>query len=187
VSAGWGHPGGAGYGEGVLGKGVAGRGDGADLQLRLRAAGLRLTGPRRRVLSALGRLGHATPEKLAGALAQDGGGELPASTIYRNLESLAGAGLVRHTHLDHGAPSYHLEAHGEHLHLVCRRCGRVIEAEPGLAAELARNLRAGHGFEPEVTHMAIHGRCARCGESADTAYPPSQTTHAPHGIHERNE
>lgn len=141
----------------------------AEVQRRLRRAGLRLTGPRRRVLQTLGRLGHATPEQLAGALVRDGGGELPASTIYRNLESLASAGLVRHTHLDHGAPSYHLEAHGEHLHLVCRSCARVVEADPAMADELARNLRAVHGFAAEVTHMAIHGRCARCAAASPAA------------------
>lgn len=150
----------------------AGALEAAEVQRRLRLAGLRLTGPRRRVLEALGRAGHATPEQLAGALAQDGAGELPASTIYRNLESLAGAGLVRHTHLDHGAPSYHLEAHGEHLHLVCRSCGRVVEADPAMAEELARNLRAAHGFAPEVTHMAIHGRCARCAAASPVAPDP---------------
>ncbi|MGI8946718.1 MAG: Fur family transcriptional regulator [Ornithinimicrobium sp.] len=158
--------------------GDAGPVEPAEVQQRLRAAGLRLTGPRRRVLAALARVGHATPEQLSGALERDGEGELPASTIYRNLESLAGVGLVRHTHLDHGAPSYHLDAHGEHLHLVCRQCGRVLEADPAMAGELARNLRARHGFEPEVTHMAIHGRCARCADVP----PPA----APDTAHERN-
>lgn len=130
---------------------------------RLRAAGLRLTSPRRRLLSALGALGHATPEALTTAICADGGGSLPASTVYRNLEALTAAGLVGHSHLDHGAPTYHLAEHGDHLHLVCRGCGSVQEADPDLATALRRNLRSGHGFEADVTHMAIHGRCARCG------------------------
>jgi Fur family transcriptional regulator, ferric uptake regulator len=128
----------------------------------LRRAGLRLTAPRRRVLAALARRGHATPEEVAGEVSGDGGGRLPASTIYRNLESLASAGVVRHSHLDHGAPSYHLAEHGDHLHLVCRGCGTVLEADPALAADLAAGLRALHGFAADVTHMAIHGHCERC-------------------------
>ena len=128
----------------------------------MRDAGLRMTEPRRRVLGALAHLGHATPEVLVAYLAQQSA-SLPASTVYRNLESLAGAGLVRHAHMHHGAPAYHLPTHGEHLHLVCRGCGEVIEAAPELARDLARNLRRDHGFDADVTHMAIDGRCRRCG------------------------
>lgn len=135
---------------------------GQDVETHLRQAGLRLTAPRRRVLAALARLGHATPEELAAEVSADGGGPVPGSTIYRNLQSLAAADVVRHSHLDHGAPSYHLAEHGDHLHLVCRGCGAVLEADPALAAGLAESLRARHGFDAAVTHMAIHGRCARC-------------------------
>ncbi|MGB3762190.1 MAG: Fur family transcriptional regulator [Ornithinimicrobium sp.] len=129
---------------------------------QLREAGLRMTVPRRRVLAALERLGHATPEELSGALAQDGEAPLPASTVYRNLESLAGAGLVRHSHVHHGPPTYHLPEHGDHLHLVCRGCGDIVEASPALARDLARNLWEAHGFDAQVTHMAIHGHCRDC-------------------------
>lgn len=147
-----------------------------ELKRRLHATGLRLTGPRLRILGALRRLGHATPEELAADLPQDGGGGLPASTIYRNLESLAAAGMVRHSHLDHGAPSYHLEEHGDHLHLFCRECESVTQADRDLASELVRNLRGQYGFEAEVTHMAIHGRCAACAvAAAPQAQPPKST------------
>ncbi|MGC1206740.1 MAG: Fur family transcriptional regulator [Ornithinimicrobium sp.] len=135
---------------------------GADRVDQLRAAGLRMTDPRRRVLVALERLGHATPEELTVALADDGGPALPASTIYRNLESLARAGIVRHSHVHHGPPTYHLPEHGDHLHLVCRSCGEIVEADPALARDLARNLWDAHGFDAEVTHMAIHGHCRDC-------------------------
>lgn len=131
-------------------------------QTRLRQAGLRFTGPRRRLLLALRRLGHATPEALVAEISADGGGPLPASTVYRNLDSLAEVGIVRHSHLTHGAPTYHLAEHGDHIHLVCRDCGSVEEADADLAAEVRRNLLHVHGFEADVTHMAIHGRCAAC-------------------------
>lgn len=132
---------------------------------RVRARGLRMTEPRRRVLAALGLLGHATPDQLAGALADDGGAALALSTVYRNLEALAAAGIVAHTHLDHGPPSYHLLEHGAHLHLVCRHCGEVTEADVEHAAALVGNLAAAQGFDADVTHMAIHGTCARCREA----------------------
>lgn len=142
---------------------------------RLRSAGLRMTQPRRRVLKALERQGHATPEELGAALAADGEATLPASTVYRNLESLAEAGLVNHSHVHHGAPTYHLPQHGDHLHLVCRQCGAVIEADPELARDVGRNLHRAHGFDADVTHMAIHGRCRSCSDTP----PASMTTPKP--------
>lgn len=130
----------------------------------LRRHGLRLTQPRRRLVAALRRAGHATPEQLAAAVAQEGP-PMALSTVYRNLEALAEAGLVTHTHLDHGPPSYHLVDHGVHLHLLCTGCGAIAEADPSAAAGLAGNLRRSHGFVADVTHMAIHGRCADCARS----------------------
>lgn len=140
---------------------------GAVLTAAVRRSGLRLTGPRRRILVALGQLGHATPETLALALAGDGGSDVAPSTIYRNLEALATAELVRHSHLDHGAPSYYLAEHGDHLHLVCRACGKLTSADPALAAVLARNLLSHSGFDADVTHMAIHGQCRVCTGAAE--------------------
>lgn len=133
---------------------------------QLRRQGYRVTGPRRRVLRALAGLGHATPDELAAALARDGDDPIALSTVYRNLEALTEAGVVTHSHLDHGPPSYHLVDHGDHLHLVCGRCGSVTEAEPGSAEELAGNLLHEHGFVADVTHMAIHGRCRHCAGTA---------------------
>ena len=45
------------------------------------------------------------------------------TTIYRTLDLLDRIGLVRHTHLGHGAPTYSAHEH-EHVHLVCHQCGR---------------------------------------------------------------
>jgi len=147
---------------------ATGRGVEPDWAGRLRSVGLRMTQPRQRVLTALERQGHATPEELGAALAADGQATLPASTVYRNLESLAQAGLINHSHVHHGAPSYHLPQHGDHLHLVCRQCGAVIEADAELARDVARNLQQAHGFDADVTHMAIHGRCRSCARTAST-------------------
>lgn len=132
----------------------------------LRERGMRLTGPRRRVLAALSALEHATPDAIAEYVAADGGPALPVSTIYRNLDALGALGLVGHTHLDHRSPAYHLAEHSGHVHLVCLRCGAVSSAPAGLAADLVRNLSEHSGFEADMTHMAIYGTCAGCRDQA---------------------
>ena len=74
---------------------------GRDLASRLRERGLRVTAQREQVLAAVRRLGHATPEEIAASA-----GQVDPATVYRTLELLEELGLVGHTHLGHGAPSY---------------------------------------------------------------------------------
>ncbi|SDP45775.1 nickel uptake regulator, Fur family [Pedococcus dokdonensis] len=133
-----------------------------DVGERLRAEGRRMTPQRQRVLDAVARLGHATPEDVVTGVAEDGGQALAPSTVYRALEALESLGVVGHTHLDHRAPSYHLADHATHIHLVCRTCGKVDECPKELADGFAGNVLAGSGFVADVTHMAIHGECSTC-------------------------
>jgi Fur family ferric uptake transcriptional regulator len=133
----------------------------AELRARLHERGLRLTPQRALVLDAVARLGHATPDAI-GAEVQRIDPNVNISTVYRTLELLEELGLVRHAHLGPGAATYHPADDHAHLHLVCHGCGRVTEAEVGLAAELAGRVRASHGFTVDVEHMAISGWCPAC-------------------------
>jgi len=124
-----------------------------------------MTPQRQRVLDAVTTLGHATPEEVVDRVGVDGGATLAPSTVYRALEALESLGVVGHTHLDHRAPSYHLADHADHIHLVCRGCGRVDECPKELADPFAGNVLAARGFVADVTHMAIHGECSQCATS----------------------
>jgi Fur family transcriptional regulator, ferric uptake regulator len=132
-----------------------------DLRSRLHEQGLRLTPQRRLVLDAVTRLRHATPEAVYAEVRSTEPG-LNASTVYRTLELLERLGLVRHTHLGSGPATYHAGDDHGHLHLVCEVCGRVDEADAALATDLVGRLRTARGFEPDVEHMAISGRCRDC-------------------------
>ncbi|XVX19727.1 Fur family transcriptional regulator [Actinomycetota bacterium] len=143
-----------------------------DLRARLAARGMRLTPQRARVLDAVERLVHATPDEIADAVARDGGEPLTPSTVYRSLDALAEIGVVDHTHLDHGAPSYHLADHVDHVHLVCRGCGKVQECDLALAGQFVESVRAATGFEAQVGHMAIHGLCSDCAAAGGA--PPNE-------------
>jgi Fur family ferric uptake transcriptional regulator len=127
----------------------------------LRASGRRVTVQRQLVLEAVTRLRHATPEEIHAAVRQTAAG-VNVSTIYRTLELLEQIGLVTHTHLGHGAPSYHLAADAQHVHLVCRECGGITEVTPGAVSSLVRSLDAEHGFRTDVGHLTVFGTCAAC-------------------------
>ena len=90
------------------------------------------------------------------------------STVYRTLELLEELGLVTHAHLGHGAPTYHLADRHHHIHLVCRDCTDVIEADLSVAAEFTAQAARTFGFETDMKHFAIFGRCADCrGKAAE--------------------
>lgn len=138
----------------------------SDLGAQLRARGKRLTTQRERVLAAVGRLGHATPDEITDFVGADGNGSLPVSTVYRSLDALQELGLVGHTHVDHRAASYHLAEHATHLHVVCRGCGWMGEVALHAADELVTRVDDELGFAADVSHAAVHGLCRSCREAS---------------------
>lgn len=132
-----------------------------DLTKELRAKGYRLTPQRQFVLQAVASLDHATPESICEEVRRTARG-VNLSTVYRTLELLEELGLVTHTHLGHGAQIYHTADQPAHVHLVCRRCGRIVEAVDSAADPLVERLRADYGFETDVRHLAVFGTCADC-------------------------
>jgi Fur family ferric uptake transcriptional regulator len=133
-----------------------------DWQQLLRDKGYRLTPQRELVLSAVNRLGHATPDEILTAVRRTARG-VNVSTVYRTLELLEQIGLVRHTHLIDTATTYHLAA-DQHFHLVCRMCRTVSEAPTGMLAELAGRLADERGFSMDVGHVALFGVCGNCSD-----------------------
>ena len=137
-----------------------------ELDAVLRARGMRATPQRRLVLGAVTELGHGTPEQVCERV-QRSAASVNLSTVYRTLELLEELGVVSHTHLGHGSPTYHPASHADHLHLVCRRCGTVGEADLRHAAALAGAVRREQGFVTDVSHLSLHGLCADCAERID--------------------
>lgn len=135
------------------------------LRDRLRDHGYRITTQRQTVFDAVAQLEHGTPDEIL-RQAQSADALLNLSTVYRNLEVLEEVGLVRHAHLGHGSPTYHLADHHRHLHLVCSNCGAVLEVPVAVARGLVDGLKAEHGFATDIDHFAIQGTCASCVATA---------------------
>jgi Fur family ferric uptake transcriptional regulator len=130
-------------------------------QTQLREKGYRLTPQRQLVLEAVAALGHATPEEIVTAVRRTAGA-VNISTVYRTLELLESLELVSHTHLGHGAPTYHAATLDDHVHLVCRDCGAVTEVAPETVSGVVERLAREEGFVADVGHLAIFGRCRDC-------------------------
>lgn len=123
-----------------------------------------MTPQRQLVLDAVRALGHATPEQICSHV-QRSAPAVNITTIYRTLDLMERIGLVRHTHLGHGAPNYSAQEH-QHVHLVCHSCGAVAEAPTDLMDGLAERLRADSAFDLDVSHVALSGLCRSCQAAA---------------------
>ncbi|MGH3502124.1 MAG: Fur family transcriptional regulator [Nocardioidaceae bacterium] len=134
-----------------------------ELQEQLRARGYRLTPQRQLVLDAVTELGHSTPEDVFDWVREHAPG-VNVSTIYRTLELLEELGLVTHTHLGHGAPTYHAATAPAHIHLVCRGCGSILELQPSAVDSMVESLREQAGFVADVTHLTVFGECKECAQ-----------------------
>jgi Fur family transcriptional regulator, ferric uptake regulator len=139
-----------------------------DLAGELRARGLRVTAQRELVLRAVRELRHATPEQLSEAVPG-----VDVTTVYRTLELLEELGLVKHTHLGHGAASYR-PADDEHIHVVCHECGAVVDAPPDTVDALEKRLLDERGFVLDRAHFTVFGRCGDCAEQSAEQSPAKE-------------
>ena len=84
------------------------------------------------------------------------------STIYRTLELLKKLGLATETDLGDGRVRYHSIKKGHHHHLVCQRCGEVLDIEEKDLSPLWSEIAQKYGFTVNMKHLAFFGLCDKC-------------------------
>ncbi len=129
---------------------------------RLRDRGLRWTPQRRTLVTVLSEThGHVTGAELVERCRQRDPATIP-STVYRTLDVLEELGIVRHGHGPDGGEEYHVLPESVHGHLHCSRCGSRWEISTDEAAAVVASLDAERGFEVDLSHVTIVGRCRSC-------------------------
>lgn len=122
----------------------------------------RLTPQRAIILEALHQAeGHITAEQIYGQV-QAKYPKINKSTVYRTLELLKNLNLVAETDLGGDRLYYHHIEKGYHHHLVCQRCGQVIDVDAGVLAPLKDLLTENYDFLPDIRHLAIFGHYIDC-------------------------
>jgi len=90
---------------------------------------------------------------------------LPAvnqSTVYRALERLVNNGNVSVSDMGTGSAVYEIVADGQHHHLVCQKCGRVITIGDEQVQEFFSTIQARNRFCVVTNHLILFGVCANC-------------------------
>ncbi len=124
--------------------------------------GARSTKQREALVSVLDEVdGFRTAQQLHGMLV-DRGDKVGIATVYRALQLLADADLVDIIHSEEGEASYRRCSTRHHHHLICRVCGRAVEAQSPAVETWVDAMAAEHGFSDVSHDLEIFGTCADC-------------------------
>lgn len=130
----------------------------------MKSHGLKLTGPRKRVVQKLLSVkGHVAADDLIELLRRD---KTPVSkaTVYRTLALVTESGLIDGHDFDKGKRLYEpMVGRAHHDHMYCITCGKVIEFEEEAIERLQEMVTQRHRFTAVYHSHKIFGYCAACG------------------------
>ncbi len=85
------------------------------------------------------------------------------ATVYRTLKLLAEAGLAEERRFADGFIRYeHNASSGHHDHLICTKCGRIIEFENERIEALQRDVARKNRFLVQNHKLELYGLCSDC-------------------------
>ena len=137
-----------------------------DYVQQIRDRGYRMTPQRQIVLDTVCEHGgHATASQIYESV----NAQQPAinrATVYRILDFFCELQLVAKAEIG-GQTVFEVMGDSPHHHLICRQCDHVMSLPDYHFTELAEHLLAEHGFEADLSHMAITGICAACRQTPE--------------------
>ena len=105
---------------------------------------------------------HPSVEVLRRRLVQRGE-HIGTATLYRTVDALVKSGLAWEHDFGEGFKRYEpARERSEHAHLICGRCGRVVEFNNERLERMLRMTSDDHRFHYDRHRVEIHGICADC-------------------------
>ena len=87
------------------------------------------------------------------------------ATVYRNLEQLSEAGLIRKVVLSDQVARYDCNT-GAHYHIRCIGCGRVDDLPFAFHDDLEERIARSVGYVILDHHLEVRGLCPACTDHA---------------------
>jgi len=85
------------------------------------------------------------------------------ATVYRTLKLLSGAGLAEGRRFADGFTRFeYKDENTHHDHLICTRCGAIIEFENERIEALQHDVAKRHRFKVQSHKLELYGLCAEC-------------------------
>lgn len=90
---------------------------------------------------------------------------LGIATVYRNVKMLEESSVIQKVDLPSGPPCYQLthdeKAHSHH-HLICKKCGAILDFEDDLLEKIEQLIEKSKGFTIDDHKVAFYGTCRQC-------------------------
>jgi Fur family ferric uptake transcriptional regulator len=91
------------------------------------------------------------------------GEHVGTATIYRTLDVLVRSGLVRAHDFGEGFKRYEpMPQQAHHEHLICLRCGKVVEFQNERLERMLPIIADEHAFQHQRHRVEIYGLCRDC-------------------------
>jgi Fur family ferric uptake transcriptional regulator len=105
---------------------------------------------------------HLSVEAISRELRQQGE-QVGTATVYRTLELLVESGLVRAHDFGEGFKRYEpMPAQAHHEHLICERCGSVVEFQNERLERMLPIIADEHAYQHQRHRVEIYGVCGDC-------------------------
>lgn len=129
-------------------------------QQDIKRAGLKVTIPRVKILEMMEREDsrHMTAEHIHHKLITEGE-EVGLATVYRVLTQFETAGLVVRRYFKQGQACYELNRGGHHDHMICIKCGRIVEFLDETIEERQEAIATKHGFKLSDHSLVMYVDC----------------------------
>ena len=127
---------------------------------QLKRAGLKITLPRVKILAILQQPNnqHVSAEDIYKILLEHNE-EIGLATVYRVLNQFDDAGIVTRHHFEGGKSVFELSHKKHHDHLVCLKCGKVVEFEDEVIEERQENVAKQHKIKLMHHSLYLYGEC----------------------------
>lgn len=131
-----------------------------DQNEELKRAGLKITLPRVKILSILQDPAnqHISAEDVYKILLEQHE-EIGLATVYRVLNQFDDAGIVSRHHFEGGKSVFELSQKKHHDHLVCLKCGKVVEFEDDLIEQRQLDISKEHNIKLTNHSLYLYGEC----------------------------
>lgn len=105
---------------------------------------------------------HFTVEELYNEIKKHKSG-ISYTTVYRALKLLKQWGLANESLFGDSVTRYEpIDKSEHHDHLVCQKCGRIIEFENGKIEKLQHDVAQKYGFVVSAHRLELYGICREC-------------------------
>jgi Fur family ferric uptake transcriptional regulator len=91
------------------------------------------------------------------------------ATVYRTMKLLTECGLAVERHFRDGSARYETSQKKHHDHLICERCGTIVEFEEDRIEALQEQIAKRAGFRFTGHKMELYGICRDCQRRSASA------------------